>query len=56
MYPYLAEAYGQPSTAVVEALAKANAGVPSTKSTIFGSAGSTIGTILPYLYLSQMRG
>ncbi len=54
MYPYLAEAYGQPSTAVVEALAKANAGVPSTKATTLGSIGGTIGTILPYLYLSQL--
>lgn len=55
MYPYLEQAYGQPSSAVVEALAKANAGVPSTKSTTFGNIGGTIGTLLPYLYLSQMN-
>ena len=54
MYPFLEQIYGPQDTSVVQALAQAQAGVPSTKATTLGSIGGTIGTILPYLYLSQL--
>ncbi|MDD4340434.1 MAG: hypothetical protein PHV00_12215 [Syntrophales bacterium] len=55
MYPFLEQIYGPQDTSVVQALAQAQAGVPSTKATTLGGIGGTIGTILPYLYLSQLR-
>jgi len=54
MYPFLEQIYGPQDTSVVQALAQAQAGVPSTKATTLGGIGGTIGTILPYLYLSQL--